>query len=167
MRVELSARIYPIIAAGILGTGCVLHAEDDEPLREPSAVEAFNNINKIKMMAQDAAVSLLAEDEEFVLRQSWWGGSIAPGKAKLHPVQLFKRNSYCFLLAVPDRRAELNLNIYDSDGQLVPTRHTEIGGSNIVTLTMSPSVTGMFFVRVSLKRNIDAPQDYALIYAFR
>ena len=47
-----------------------MHAEDDEPLREPSAVEAFNNINKIKMMAQDAAVSLLAEDEEFVLRQS-------------------------------------------------------------------------------------------------
>lgn len=167
MRVDFSVRIYPVIAAGFLAIGCVLPAGDGEPLREPSAVEAFNKLNNIKMMAQDAAVSLLAGDKSFVLRQSWWGGSIDPGKAKLHPVQLFKRNAYCFLLAVPDKQAELNLNIYDSEGQLVPTRLTEIGGSNIVTLTMSPSVTGMFFVRVSLKSNIDVPQDYAVIYAFR
>jgi hypothetical protein len=167
MRVDLSARICAIIAGGILAVGSVLPAQDNETFSEPSAVEAFNSLNDIKVMAQESALPLLGGDEKFVLRQSWWGGSIYPGKAKLHPVQLFKGNSYCFWFAVPDRQAELNLNIYNSDGQLVPTRLSEIGGSNIVTLTMSPNVTGMFFVRVSLKRSIDVPQDYAVIYAFR
>jgi len=134
---------------------------------EPSAVEAFNKINDIKVLAQKAALPALAGDEKFVLRESWWGGSIDPGKAKLHQVQLFKRNSYRFWLAVPDRRAELNLNVYDGSGQLVQTELSEIDGSNIVTLIVSPEVTGIYFVRVSLKTTIEVPQDYAVIYAYR
>ncbi|NRB73789.1 MAG: T9SS type A sorting domain-containing protein [Verrucomicrobiales bacterium] len=166
MRVDLPLKkISCLLALGLLASPVI--AQEGEPSAEPSAVEAFNKINDIKVLAQKAALPSLAGDEMFVLRESWWGGSIEPGKAKLHQVQLFKRNSYRFWLAVPDRRAELNLNVYDSTGQLVKTELFEIDGTNIVTLLVSPEVTGIYFVRVSLKTSIEIPQDYAVIYAYR
>tara|TARA_R110000850_G_scaffold19988_9_gene59830 strand:+ start:4707 stop:5201 length:495 start_codon:yes stop_codon:yes gene_type:complete len=143
------------------------NSQEEDPGEALSAVEAFEVINDIKVLAQKAALPTLAGDEKFVLRESWWGGSIDPGKAKLHQVQLFKRNSYKFWLAVPDTRAELNLNIYNSEGQIVPTETANVDGTNIVSTVVSPELTGIYFVRISLKTTIDVEQDYAVIYAYR
>ncbi|MGB0241669.1 MAG: T9SS type A sorting domain-containing protein [Verrucomicrobiales bacterium] len=166
MRVDFpSKKTACLLALGLCFTPVI--AQEVGSSAELSAVEAFNKINDIKVLAQKAALPSLTGDEKFVLRESWWGGSIEPGKAKLHQVQLFKRNSYRFWLAVPDRRAGLNLNVYDSTGQLIKTELSEIDGTNIVTLQVSPEATGIYFVRISLKTTIEIPQDYAVIYAYR
>ncbi len=160
-----------VLIVGLLLIGAIGFSQEEKPTedteKELSAVESFQVINDIKVIAQKAALPALIGENKFVLRESWWGGSIAPGKAKLHKVQLFKRNSYQFWMAVPNLRAELNLNLYDSEGKLVPTDVKFIDGENIATTIVSPEMTGIYFVRVSLKNSIDLNQDYAVIYAYR
>ncbi|MEM9281367.1 MAG: hypothetical protein AAGA96_06040 [Verrucomicrobiota bacterium] len=166
MRVDWPNCFLILVLAGFIIPECCTHAQDESE-EDLSAVEAFQVINDIKVIAQKAALPSLTGDEKFVLREAWWGGTIEPGKAKLHQVQLFKRNNYKFWLAVPELKAELNLNVYNSDGQLVPTEVDYIDHSNIATTEMSPEVTGIYFIRVSLKTSIDNDQDYAVIYAYR
>jgi len=131
--------------------------------RDPSS----EPLNDIKLLAQSAALPSLQGDEKFILRESWWNGSISPGKAKLIQVQLFRRNAYRFWLAVPDRDASLNLNIYDSEGEMVPSEALSYEGTNVVGVEIEPELTGLYYVRVSLKTTIDHPQDWAVIYAYR
>lgn len=121
----------------------------------------------IKLIAQEAALPALQGEEKYVLRESWWSGNLDPGKAKLIQVQLFRRNSYQFWLAVPKREAEPLLNIYDSEGNLVPTATGELEEDNIVTTVFEPETTGVYYLRVSLKTTIDSPQDWAVIYGYR
>ncbi len=142
-----------------------LIAQDD-----PTAVEVARRaqvLNDIKLMAQQAALPSLRGEEKFTLRESWWKGSIAPGKAKLIQVQLFQRNSYQFWLATPNPSAEMLLNVYNSDGQLVPSDRVEHEGSNVVSTVVEPDTTGVYYVRVSLKTSIEDAQDWAVIYAYR
>jgi len=129
--------------------------------------EVTEPLNDIKLLAQQAALPSLKGENKFILRESWWSGNIAPGKAKLIQVQLFRRNMYRFWLAVPNQKAELNLNIYDSEGSLVPAETKLLEGEHIVSITVKPELTGVYYIRVSLKTTIDQPQDWAVIYAYR
>jgi len=131
------------------------------------ASQAPEPLNDIKLLAQAAALPSLKGEDKFILRESWWSGNIAPGKAKLIQVQLFRRNSYRFWLAAPNREAELNLNVYDSEGKLVPTESESFGGTNIVSITVQPELTGVYYVRLSLKTSLEQSQDWAVIYAYR
>ncbi len=124
-------------------------------------------LNDIKILAQQAALNALKGDNKFILRESWWSGNIGPGKAKLIQVQLFRRNIYQFWLAVPNPNAELNLNIYDSEGKIVPSEIKSVDGSHVVSTIVKPEMTGVYYVRVSLKTTLDQAQDWAVIYAYR
>jgi hypothetical protein len=138
--------------------------------KEISAVEAAEReraINDVKLLAQKAALPALRGDDKFILRESWWSGRISPGKAKLIQVQLFRRNAYRFWLAVAQRDAELNLNVYDSDGKLVPSETVAFEESNVVGTKLVPELTGVYYVLISLKTTIDQEQDWAVIYAYR
>ena len=124
-------------------------------------------LNDVKLIAQKAAIPSLSGDDKFILRESWWSGSIAPGKAKLIQVQLFRRNEYQFWLAVPSRDAGVNLNVYDSEGKIIPAKTVPFEESNLVSIIVEPELTGVYYVRISLKTTIERDQDWAVIYAYR
>ena len=157
-------RVRLVALAAILLIGPVL-GQDEKA--EPELPVLTNPHNYIKLMAQEAALPSLQGEDRFILRESWWSGNLAPGKAKLIQVQLFRRNSYRFWMAVPSRDGEPLLNVYDSEGALVPSETFTHEGQNIVSTVISPESTGGYYLRVSLKTTIENPQDWAVVYAWR
>ncbi|MDF1659066.1 MAG: hypothetical protein P1U58_15725 [Verrucomicrobiales bacterium] len=155
MRVSLFALI---LVSGITFT--TAQEKDELPALD-------NPHNYIKLLAQDAALPALQGEEKFILRESWWSGRMEPGKAKLIQVQLFRRNAYQFWLAVPNRNGEPIINVYDSEGNLIPSESLNFEGTNIVSTMIQPEITGVYYIRVSLKTTIESPQDWAVIYAYR
>lgn len=164
MRVD---RVFSLWAAAACAVSTVSFAQDGAQDDSAAISQRPEPLNDIKIMAQRAALPSLKGEDRFILRESWWSGNIAPGKAKLIQVQLFRRNSYQFWLAVPNPEAELNLNLYNSEGNIVPVETREIDGTNVLSITVQPELTGVYYVRVSLKTNIRQNQDWAVIYAYR
>ena len=124
-------------------------------------------LNDIKLLAQSAAIPALKGESPFVLRESWWKGNLKPGAAKLIQIQLFRRNEYQFWMAVPDVDAGLNLNVYNSEGEMIDGETVAFPETNVVSTIVRPKATGLYYVRVSLKTTIDKNQDWAVIYAYR
>lgn len=154
MRVRLSAFIFVF--------GITFAAAQEEEL-----LSLTSPYNYVKLLAQEAALPSLRGGEKFILRESWWSGNLEPGKAKLIQVQLFRRNAYQFWLAVPNREGEPIINVYDSEGNMVPSKSVGFEGKNVVSTVVEPDTTGVYYLRVSLKTTIDSPQDWAVIYAYR
>lgn len=155
-------RVNSFLAALILSASGVLMSQDS--LEAP---QLSNTHNYIKLLAQEAALPSLRGEEKFILRESWWSGNLEPGKAKLIQVQLFRRNAYQFWIAVPNRKAEPLINVYDSEGNLVSSEAISFDSDNLVSTVIEPEETGVYYLRVSLKTSIDAAQDWAVIYAYR
>lgn len=132
-----------------------------------AAGEIPPRIDEAKVIAQQAALPKLRGEDGYILRESAWAGELEPGKARLLQVQLFKRNGYHFWFAVPDQRAAVNLNLYNGNGELVPTTEHRYPTTNIVGLEISPESTGIYFLRVSLQTNVQEPQSWSVIYAWR
>ncbi len=124
-------------------------------------------LSDVKLLAQRFALTSLSGDTPFILRESWWSGSLDPGKAKLIQVQLFQRNQYQFWLAVPEREAKLNLNLYDGKGELVETEAVTGEEDRVLSMIVRPPASGVYYVRVSLQTNLTSPQDWAVIYAYK
>lgn len=129
--------------------------------------EGFPILDDVKLLAEKTALPDLEGEEPFILREQWFSGAIEPGNAKLLQVQLFRRNSYRFWLAVPDAQAVLNLNLYDGDGEIVETESVTYDSSNVVSMVVEAEATGLYYVRISLHTGIDQQQDWALIYGYR
>ncbi|MEX2581301.1 MAG: hypothetical protein WD342_19750 [Verrucomicrobiales bacterium] len=121
----------------------------------------------IKLLAQSAALPALTGKNPFILRESWWNGTIEPGKAKLIQAQLFRRNEYQFWFAVPSVDAGLNLNIYNGEGELVPSETISYDATNVVSARLAPELTGIYYIRISLKTTVKDSQDWAVIYGYR
>ncbi|MEM1441320.1 MAG: hypothetical protein AAGF67_03195 [Verrucomicrobiota bacterium] len=134
---------------------------------QKEGVEVSESHNFVKLLAQKAAMPSLQGEDKFILRESWWSGNLGPGKAKLIQVQLFRRNSYKFWLAVPSREGEPLINVYDSEGNLADTKESKFDASNVVATTFQPETTGVYYIRVSLKTTVENPQDWAVIYGYR
>lgn len=170
MRVDRSPFLVLSVALGIstlLSLPALRAQETGEEDGSAAASELPEPLNDVKILAQQAALPSLRGENKFILRESWWSGNIAPGKAKLIQVQLFRRNEYQFWLAVPNPKAELNLNLYDSEGKLVPSETRELEGTHVVSTIVKPELTGVYYVRVSLKTTLDQSQNWAVIYAYR
>ncbi len=139
-------------------------AQDAEKSGSPVVVE---EIDPIKLAAQRAALSDLTGETPFILRESGWSGTIKPGEARLVQMQFFRRNEYQFWLAMGNRKAELNLNVYDGEGQKVDSDVIVYDETNVASTRVRPELTGVYYVRISLKTTIDEPQKWSMIYAYR
>ncbi|MDF1815346.1 MAG: T9SS type A sorting domain-containing protein [Verrucomicrobiales bacterium] len=125
-------------------------------------------INHARFVAQQAALPALEGPDAFTLRESWLKGTLSPGEAKLVPQQLFKRNSYQFWFAVPDSDAEVLLNIYDGLGRLMETDTVKVPGkSNVISIVVTPKSTGIYYLRLSVSKETEKAQEWALIYAYK
>ncbi len=120
-----------------------------------------------KLLAQQAAMSSLKGDDSFILRESWWNGTIVPGAAKLIQQQLFKRNEYQFWFAVPGREAVASISIYNSAGELVESEEVSFEESNVASTVVRPDSTGIYYLRIALTRKTEADEDWAVIYGWR
>ncbi len=162
---------FRVLSLGILalsfgwGSASVVVAQDVKPAPEKAAEVPV--LDDIKLTAQHAALPFLSGENPFVLRESSWSGSLDPGKARLIQVQLFLRNEYHFWFAVPDRKAGLNLNVYNGAGEMVKTENLTYDGTNVVSLIVRPEETGIYYLRISLQTSIETPQKWSVIYAYR
>ena len=135
--------------------------------QEEEAPNVSKSHGYVKLLAQKAALPSLKGEDKFILRESWWSGNLGPGKAKLIQVQLFRRNSYKFWLAVPSREGEPLINVYDSEGNLADTEVSQFDPKNVVATTFRPETTGVYYIRVSLNTTVENAQDWAVIYGYR
>ncbi len=124
-------------------------------------------VDEVKLIAQRAALSSLTGENPFVLRESSWSGVIDPGKARLIQLQLFKRNEYHFWMAVPDRKAGVNVNVYDGKGGLVEAENVTYDAGNVASVIVRPRETGVYYLRISLQTTVETPQKWSVIYAYR
>ncbi len=152
-----------ICVAGLCGAPAMGQGDTDQLGNKVDEVI----LDDIKLAAQQTALPFLKGENPFILRESSWSGTLEPGKARLIQVQLFRRNEYHFWFNVPDRRAGLNLNIYDANGEIVDAENVKYESSNIVSLVVRPGVTGIYYLRVSLQTTIETPQRWSVIYAYR
>lgn len=152
-------RRSPFLFVLIAGISGLLHAQE--------AVEEKPALDELKLIAQQAAIPHLGGGNPFILRESTWSGSVEPGKARLIQVQLFKRNDYHFWVAMPDRKAAVNLNLYNGKGELLEAKNLRYETTNVASLIASPSETGVYYLRVSLQTTVEKTQPWTVIYAYR
>ena len=158
----LLKRLFP----GILVASVLLSVSAQDPKKDDTPF-VIEEIDPIKLSAQRAALGDLTGENPFILRESGWKGTIKPGEARLVQIQFFRRNEYQFWLAMGDRKAEINLNIYDGEGQKVESEEITYDQTNVVSTRVKPELTGVYYVRISLKTTIEDPQEWSMIYAYR
>ncbi|HRQ89816.1 MAG TPA: hypothetical protein PLA50_13535 [Bacteroidia bacterium] len=163
MRVDVPVRRW--LAAVLMAMGAT-YASAQAPAA-PGETEEAPKVDEARVIAQRAALPMLGGDRPFILRESSWSGEIAPGTAKLIQLQLFKRNDYHFWLAVPDRRAETGLGLYNAKGEAVSSELRRHDGGNVVSLSASPEETGIYYLRISMGTATEEPQRWVVIYAYR
>lgn len=151
--------LHSVLALLLLG-GCAI-------LRAQEAVEVKPSLDELKLVAQQAAIPHLGGGKPFILRESTWSGEVEPGKARLIQVQLFKRNDYHFWVAMPDRKAAVNLNLYNGKGELIEAKTLRYETPNLASLIATPSETGIYYLRLSLQTTVEETQPWTVIYAYR
>jgi len=136
-------------------------------LRAQEVVEVKPSLDELKLVVQQAAIPHLGGGNPFILRESTWNGEVEPGKARLIQVQLFKRNDYHFWAAMPDRKAVVNLNLYNGKGELLEAKTLRYETPNLASLIATPSETGIYYLRLSLQTTAEKIQPWTVIYAYR
>ncbi len=152
-------RLHAALALVMLGAGSGLRAQE--------VVEVRPSLDELKLFAQQAAIPHLGGGNPFILRESTWSGEVEPGKARLIQVQLFKRNDYHFWVAMPDRKAAVNLNLYNGKGELLEAKTLRYETPNLASLIATPSETGIYYLRLSLPTTAEENQPWTVIYAYR
>jgi hypothetical protein len=159
-------RFLSFLAGSFLAVSALTAQE--KPTTAPAvAPEPPPVFEELKLIAQRAAIPQLSGERPFILRETTWSGQVEPGKARLIQVQLFKRNDYHFWFVVPDRKAGLNLNLYNGKGELVEGTNLKFETPNLVGLTATAGETGVYYLRISMQTTVETPQPWTVIYAYR
>ncbi len=159
-------RILSLLVGSFVGV-FPLAAQDNPTTAPAAAPEPPPVFEELKLIAQRAAIPRLSGERPFVLRETTWSGQVEPGKARLIQMQLFKRNDYHFWFVVPDRKAGLNLNLYNGKGELVEGTSLDYETPNLVGLMVTAGETGVYYLRISMQTTVETPQPWTVIYAYR
>ena len=116
-------------------------------------------------VAFEAAVPYI--EQGFEVRQDTWSGEIPSDEPKLVRHQLFRGNEYWFWLGTSFEESELNLEIFDAEGNAVGIERFSEGKTAGVRVL--PSKSGTYFLRVTVKskKETEATLDWALVYGYR
>jgi hypothetical protein len=102
----------------------------------------------------------------YSMRYEFWHGALKPGEDKQVRHQLFAGNEYWFWVATDVPDAELRVNIYDAEGNLVEAESWQ--KENVAGARLKPEKTGSYIVRVEvLKSTENEPVSWALAYGYR
>lgn len=130
------------------------------------ALSVWGLVHDGRSSALEAAVPLLElEKNPFILRETWWDGTLKEKEQKLIEHQLFKRNEYWFWVGCSQSGAKVNIHIYDQNGNLIEDEAWEKG--HVAAARVIPEASGTYYVRVFLESSDETPVDWAVIYAYR
>lgn len=130
------------------------------------ALSVWGLVHDGRSAAIEAAVPLLELDKNpFILRETWWDGSLKEKEQKLIEHQLFKRNEYWFWAGCSQSGAKINIHIYDQNGNLIEDEAWEKG--HVAGARVIPEASGTYYVRVFLESSDEVPVEWAVVYAYR
>lgn len=118
--------------------------------------------------AVDARSSVLElagafQNDGFKVRDGYWAGDFTPGQSQLIAVNLYAGNAYWFLAASGPAGGDVNVEVFDEEGQPVETLpYSDEGRAGAGFI---PEFSGEYFVRLSLGEGEAAP--ICLVYSYK
>lgn len=101
----------------------------------------------------------------FSIRKDAWGGDLGVHEKKAVSIQLFKGNTYWFLMATEVKNATLSVHIYDDKGNLVEGESWQKG--RFAGARVNPKATGTFFAIVQILKSPEERTTWALVYGYK
>lgn len=101
----------------------------------------------------------------YSIRKDAWGGDLGVHDKKAVSIQLFKGNTYWFLMATEIKGATLSVHLYDDKGNLVEAESWQKGrfaGSRV-----NPKATGTYYAIVQILKSPEERTTWALVYGYK
>lgn len=100
------------------------------------------------------AASSYLEDENFMLREDYWKGTVTAQTGKAVRLQFFKGNTYRFFFAIEPEKANaatsLSMRIYDTQSREVAAAKSKPDNS-ASSLSFAPAATGLYLVLMGVE----------------
>ena len=125
------------------------------------AAEESDDEVSARKVAQDLAGAF--SNDGFKVRDGHWMGSVAPGKAAVHQVNLFAGNEYWFSLGATDKAKKVSVSVFDETGKPVAYEPYQDGAS--AAAGFSPVVSGPYFIKVEVLDG--AAAAFCLLYSYK
>jgi len=101
----------------------------------------------------------------FSIRKDAWGGDLGVRERKAVSTQLFKGNTYWFLMATDVKGATLSVHLYDDKGNLVEAESWQKG--RFAGARLNPKATGTYFAIVQILKSPEDRTAWALVYGYK
>ena len=101
----------------------------------------------------------------FSIRKDAWGGDLGVHDKKAVSIQLFKGNTYWFLMATEVKGATLSVHLYDDKGDLVEGESWQKG--RFAGARINPKATGTYFAIVQILKSPEERTTWALVYGYK
>lgn len=125
------------------------------------AAEATDEQVDARKMALDIAGAFV--NDGFHLRDGFYTGTLAPGKAVVIQVNLYIGNEYWFTVAGAGGVKKVNMKLYDEKG--LPVEIETAQHDSVTTLGYAPDASGPYYLRFELAEG--ASGGYCLIYSYK
>ena len=86
-------------------------------------------------------------NDGFKVRDGHWTGSVKKGDRALVAVNLYAGNEYWFSVAAASKEQKVAVNLYDENGQPVPTE--DFVQDERAAAGYSPTISGQYFVSIA------------------
>jgi len=101
----------------------------------------------------------------YSIRKDAWGGDLGVRDKKAVSIQLFKGNTYWFLMATEVKGATLSVHLYDDKGNLVEGESWQKGC--FAGARVNPKSTGTYFAIVQILKSPEERTTWALVYGYK
>jgi hypothetical protein len=101
----------------------------------------------------------------FSIRKDAWGGDLGVREKKAVSIQLFKGNTYWFLMATEVKGGSLSVHLYDDKGNLVEDESWQKG--RFAGARVNPKSTGTYFAIVQILKSPEERTTWALVYGYK
>ncbi len=149
--------MFPQVArrcASLLGVAMIC-------LSAPSLLRA--TVDDSVSFAYEAALPYYKQG--YSIRKDAWGGDLGVHEKKAVSIQLFKGNTYWFLMATEVKGATLSVHLYDDKGNLVENESWQKG--RFAGARVSPKATGTYFAIVQILKSSEERTTWALVYGYK
>ena len=122
-------------------------------------------VDEAHAMIMEAVIDYV--DQDFMIRADYWSGEIESGKQKLIRHQLFRGNEYWFWLGTSYTDCELQIEVYDGEGQAVSVERTQSESGFTAGVRVVPSSTDSYYILVKVISETEDTVDWAVAYGYR
>ena len=156
MTTPMSIPFMPLQLRRLIAAGTVLLAVGMAPFLHATVDDSVS-------FAYEAALPYYKQG--FSIRKDAWGGDLGVHDRKAVSTQLFKGNTYWFLMATEVKGATLSVHIYDDKGNLVDAESWQKG--RFAGARVNPKATGTYFAIVQILKSPEDRTTWALVYGYK